>query len=79
MDTRVHRQPGDGYYSVVTLADKWGCSPDLVYSLLRQKKLRAFKLGHDWRISEQARLDYENGVTEKTEKTTKTNLRGRLI
>ena len=32
-------------YSVATLADRWGCGTDAVYSLIRSGDLRAFKVG----------------------------------
>lgn len=32
-------------YTVATLAAYWGCSPDVIYALIREGRLRAFKLG----------------------------------
>lgn len=49
----------DEYFTPQSLAAKWGCSKDIVYDLLRQGKLRGFKLGRDWRISDEARVAYE--------------------
>ena len=47
------------YWTVASLAEHWGCSTDMVYNLLREGKLRGFKLGKDWRITEEARIEYE--------------------
>lgn len=47
------------YYTPQSLAEKWSCSKDIVYDLLRTGKLQGFKLGRDWRISDEARLAYE--------------------
>lgn len=49
----------DEYYTPQSLAAKWGCSKDIVYDLLRTGKLQGFKLGRDWRISDDARRAYE--------------------
>ena len=38
-------------YTVEELAVRWRCSHDVLYDMLRQKKLRAFKLGGHYRIS----------------------------
>lgn len=32
-------------YSVATLAERWGCGPDTIYSLIRSGDITAFKLG----------------------------------
>lgn len=47
------------YWTVASLAKHWGCSTDMVYSLLQAGKLRGFKLGKDWRITDAARVEYE--------------------
>lgn len=47
------------YYTPQELADLWRCHRELVYDLLRSGRLKGFKLGRDWRISEEARLAYE--------------------
>lgn len=38
-------------YTVDTLAERWQCSRDVLYDMLRQKKLKAFKVGTAYRIS----------------------------
>ena len=38
-------------YTVEGLAERWLCSTDLIYDLLRKKKLKAFRVGSSWRIS----------------------------
>ena len=50
------------YYTPTELAKKWRCSRDVVYDLLMTGKLKGFKLGHSWRISEDARLEYEQSA-----------------
>lgn len=47
------------YYTVPELAARWRCSTDVVYDLLRQGKLHGFKLGASWRITDDARIQYE--------------------
>lgn len=48
------------YYTPQALADRWGISKETVYQLLRGGKLKGFKLGRDWRITDEARIAYEN-------------------
>jgi excisionase family DNA binding protein len=52
----------DHAFTVNTLAEHWACSPDIVYDMIRQKKIKAFKLGRVIRISaeEVARYEKEN-------------------
>lgn len=50
---------GATYYTPKTLAAHWGCSPDIVYDLLRSGKLHGFRLGRSWRVTEEAREAYE--------------------
>lgn len=47
------------YYTPRTLAQTWDCSPDVVYDLLRTGKLKGFRVGRHWRVSDEARLEYE--------------------
>lgn len=58
------------YWTVASLAEHWGCSTDMVYSLLNSGKLRGFKLGKDWRITDEARIEYETcgGVPDKPQR-----------
>lgn len=48
------------YYTPQALAEMWQCNINTLYDLLRQGRLKGFKLGRDWRISESAVLAYEN-------------------
>lgn len=48
-------------YTVADLAQRWQCSHDIIYDLLRQGKLKAFKLGSAYRISAEAVSDFESG------------------
>ena len=38
-------------YTVQTLAERWACSKDVIYDLLRKKELNAFRVGKALRIS----------------------------
>ena len=58
------------YYTVPELAARWRCSTDVVYDLLRQGKLHGVKLGASWRITDDARIQYEQTPTPQA-----TNLR----
>ena len=48
MYDKAHQAREELYYTPASLAARWGCSKDLVYDLLRQGRLRGFKLGRDW-------------------------------
>ena len=60
MATEVHR-----VFTVDTLAEHWCCSPDVIYDLLRKRKLKAFKVGAAWRITARAVEDFENKDPEE--------------
>lgn len=47
------------YYTPQTLAQMWQCSTDVIYDLLRMRKLVGFKVGTGWRIADSAVRDYE--------------------
>ena len=47
------------YYTPKALAERWGCHVCIVYDLLRKGKLKGYKLGKDWRISDEARAAFE--------------------
>ena len=51
-------------FTVETLADHWMCSPDVIYDLLRKRKLKGFKVGSAWRISCRAVTEFENKEPE---------------
>lgn len=53
------------YYTPNELADLWRCSRDIVYDLLTSGRLKGFKLGNSWRISDEARLDYEQTPADR--------------
>lgn len=46
-------------YSVKELAALWRCSSSAIYDLLTNGKLQGFKIGHSWRITDEARRTYE--------------------
>jgi excisionase family DNA binding protein len=47
-------------YTVDSLAARWMCSTDVIYDLLRKKKLKGFKIGCAWRINADAVNRFEN-------------------
>ena len=48
-------------FTVTTLAERWACSRDVIYDLLRAGKLRAFRVGKNLRISAEEVRRYEEG------------------
>lgn len=48
-------------YSVRQLADRWGCSGGLIYKLIRQGTLHAFRPGNPLRISAAEVRRFESG------------------
>lgn len=49
----------ENYLTVGEVAAVWKCSVDMVYALLKGRKLQGFRLGRDWRVSTEAMKDYE--------------------
>ena len=41
----------DNAYTVASLAERWACSRDVIYDLLRKHELRGFRVGNALRIS----------------------------
>ena len=52
-------------FTVETLAERWCCSTDVIYDLLRKRKLKGFKLGSAWRISTREVDRFENNNEEE--------------
>lgn len=52
-------------YNVPEVAAHWGVTSQTVYNLLRSGKLKGFKIGRDWRISEEAVHAFETGEPVK--------------
>lgn len=50
-------------YTPFDLRVRWKCSLDVIYDLLRQRKLAGFKVGKAWRITTEAVRKYEGGMT----------------
>ena len=57
----------DAYYSVPDVARRWGVRPGAVYSLLRSGRLKGFKAGKEWRVSDESLRQYELGPPETAE------------
>ena len=49
-------------YTPLDLCVRWKCSLDVVYDMLRQKKLPGFKVGKGWRVTAAAVENYERGM-----------------
>ena len=47
-------------FTVNEVAQRWRCSVDIVYDLLKGGKLKGFKLGGTWRVSADAIRRFEN-------------------
>lgn len=72
MDKAVGLIP-DTYYTVSQLACIWQCDSGVVYRLIKQGKLNAFKLGVSYRISSSAAAECEALLS--AESSTKRNSR----
>ena len=48
-------------FTVEELAERWRCSRDVIYDMLRRKKLRGVKLGSSYRIGAAEVERYERG------------------
>jgi excisionase family DNA binding protein len=46
-------------FTTKTLAERWSCCVDTVEAMLRRGEVRAFRVGHRWRIAESAVLEHE--------------------
>lgn len=49
-------------YSVDGLAARWMVRPDTVRRLIRAGKLRAFRVGKEYRVTDAAVREYEEGA-----------------
>ena len=47
--------------TVAEIAERWRCGTDSVYRLVKAGKLKAFKIGTDYRFKESEVERYENG------------------
>lgn len=46
-------------FTTATLAERWHCCVDTVERMLRNGEVRAFRVGHRWRIAESAVIEHE--------------------
>lgn len=49
-------------HSVAAIASRWDVEPTVVYRLIRAGKLQAFKAGKEYRVTDKALAEYEEGV-----------------
>lgn len=49
-------------YTVDEIAQRWRCSVDVVYDMLRRKQLRGFKVGNIWRVPARAVTQFEDNA-----------------
>lgn len=54
------------YYTIPDLAARWKCHEHLIYKYLRNGKLTGFKLGNEWRITDEARAECEARLTRES-------------
>ena len=57
MNTQVQITPD---WSLQDLCIKWGCTMPTVYARINEGKLKAIKIGKNTRVTDDARVDYEN-------------------
>jgi len=46
-------------YTVAELAQRWNCSTKTIWRLIRARRLRAFRVGREWRIATSCVKQYE--------------------
>ncbi len=37
-------------YTILDLAERWSCSKDIVYDLIRRGEIKPFRLGREYRV-----------------------------
>ncbi|QVK19284.1 helix-turn-helix domain-containing protein [Mycoplasmatota bacterium] len=52
-------------YTTKTLAKHWDCCVDSIRRLIKNKQLKAFKIGTDWRIPEHEVKRYEENIVNE--------------
>lgn len=62
MDRAIHYDPSI-VHSVAAIASRWDVEPTSVYRLIRNGKLAAFKAGKEYRVTDRALAEYEEGVS----------------
>ena len=62
MEEVSHHMMLPDVFTVDTLAQRWQCSTDIIYDLLRSKRLSGFKLGSSWRVTAEAVSRFENNT-----------------
>lgn len=55
-------------YTIADLAKLWKCSKDVIYDMLLSGRLKGFKVGRQWRISYEARMNYEHNSEAEHER-----------
>ena len=50
-------------HSVASLASRWDVEPSVVYRLIKAGKLTAFKVGKEFRVTDRALREFEEGVS----------------
>ena len=50
-------------HSVAALATRWDVEPSVVYRLIKAKKLTAFRVGKELRVTDRALREFEEGVS----------------
>ena len=47
-------------YTIKSLAERWSCSPDVIYDMIRAGAIKVFRVGRAIRISAAEVARYEN-------------------
>jgi hypothetical protein len=57
----MSNQPAPPVHAVEELARAWKVEPDTIRFALRRGKVRGFKIGRDWRVTDKEKRRVENG------------------
>lgn len=52
------------WWTTTELADEWQVSRETIWTLIKQKRLRAQKLGNRYRVHDTARVEFEQGAVD---------------
>lgn len=58
-----HRPQKPRAHKVEALAEAWDCSSDAIRQALREGRIRGFRFGRAWRVTDEEKLRVERGET----------------
>ena len=53
-------------YTIAQLAQRWQCSPDAIYDMVRRGDIKSFRVGKAIRFTAEAVAEYEKGERRTT-------------